>query len=355
MLSVGALQVIPAIRVDANAVYRVAAAGQSRHGHWHRPDGSLRRSGSATATATITAKSATQTRVHRAVRARVRCDHARVRVASRRSRVAASWSAAAAWRRWPASSSRRCCRRVRADARLRLVPGKETWVRACTSSSSQSKVPAPLVRLTGYNGAAILGTVDMAGPTMLPVVRGAIVPDAVRYNEAQSFNVELPATWVRSWTFGARRGRSDASAGCTDRGRRDSGGGPGLHAWRLCWCPSSRAVSCRRCRPPRQCVDEITRRFPIPASNITVTVRQPYTLTSVADGLDTSTEWQNALSELNQLRAMEAGSNTRFYFGSCVAQAAGSPGSATYRAERHSAGIRTPDGSARCRMNWDIT
>ncbi|HSQ10351.1 MAG TPA: hypothetical protein VLN25_07030, partial [Burkholderiaceae bacterium] len=62
--------------------------------------------------------------------------------------------------------------------------------------------------------------------------------------------------------------------------------------------------------------DEITRRFPIPRANITVTVRPSYTLTSTTDGLDTSSEWTNALIELNQLRSMEAGSNaTRFYFG----------------------------------------
>jgi hypothetical protein len=33
---------------------------------------------------------------------------------------------------------------------------------------------------------------------MLPVASGATAPDSVRYNEAQSFNVELPAMWVRS-------------------------------------------------------------------------------------------------------------------------------------------------------------
>ena len=83
------------------------------------------------------------------------------------------------------------------DARLRLVPGKETWVRTYVVAS-QAGVPAPLVRLTGYSGAAILGTLTMTGPATLPVVSGSVMPDSVRYSESQSFNVELPTTWVRS-------------------------------------------------------------------------------------------------------------------------------------------------------------
>ena len=67
---------------------------------------------------------------------------------------------------------------------------------------------------------------------------------------------------------------------------------------------------------PAQVLDEITRRFPIPRANIGVTARAAYTLTSVTDGLDTQTDWSNALVELNQLRSMEVGNNpTRFYFG----------------------------------------
>ena len=64
-------------------------------------------------------------------------------------------------------------------------------------------------------------------------------------------------------------------------------------------------------------LDEVTRRFPIPRANITVTTRAAYTLTSVTDGLDVDTEWSSALNELRQLRLMEVGSanTTRFYFG----------------------------------------
>src|SRR4030095_4895454 len=63
-------------------------------------------------------------------------------------------------------------------------------------------------------------------------------------------------------------------------------------------------------------LDELTRPFPIPRVNITVNTRAAYMLNSVSEGIDTQTDWTNALVELNQLRSMEVGSdNTRFYFG----------------------------------------
>jgi hypothetical protein len=200
------------------------------------------------------------------------------------------------------------------DARLRLVTGKETWVRAYVVAS-QSGVPAPLVRLTGYNGAAILGTLTMAGPTILPVVSGAMVPDGVRYSEAQSFNVELPATWVRSGLsvrvevdplrqLGAPV-VVDATPTVGPGTRMELVLVPVVSGGYAPTMPSAAAVH-----------DEISRRFPIAAANITVTVRAPYALGSVTDGLDTSSEWGSALGEVNTLRSMEAGSNNRrFYYG----------------------------------------
>jgi hypothetical protein len=63
-------------------------------------------------------------------------------------------------------------------------------------------------------------------------------------------------------------------------------------------------------------LDELTRRFPIPRSSITVSVRQQHVLTSVTDGLDTQTEWSSALSELRTLRMAENPNNAyRYYFG----------------------------------------
>jgi len=311
VLSAGALQVIPAIRVDANAVYRVAAAGQSvTVAGAGLTEVSTVRVGAANAT--ITAKSATQLLF--VVPSGLACGAIALESASQAavaggSVVVGSGCVATAG----GVEFAQVLSQGPSDARLLLVPGKETWVRMYVVAS-QTGVPAPLVRLTGYNGAAILGTVTMAGPTTLPVVSGAVVPDAVRYSEAQSFNVELPATWVRSGLsvrievdpmrqLGAPI-VVDATPAVGLGSRMEIVLVPVVSGGFVPTMPTAAAVR-----------DEISRRFPIPAANITVTVRQPYTLTSVTDGLDTSTEWQNALSELNQLRAMEAGSNTRFYFG----------------------------------------
>jgi hypothetical protein len=200
------------------------------------------------------------------------------------------------------------------DARLRLVPGKETWVRAYVVAT-QANVPAPLVRLTGYNGATVLGTLTLAGPPTLPVVATAQIPDAVRYDDTQSFNVELPAAWVRAGLavrvevdplqqLGAPV-VVDATPPMGSATKMEIVLVPVVSGGFAPTMPSTAAV-----------LDEISRRFPLPRSNITVRTRAAYTLNSVADGLDTSTEWSNALGELNQLRTMEvAGNSTVFYFG----------------------------------------
>jgi hypothetical protein len=201
------------------------------------------------------------------------------------------------------------------DARLRLVPNKETWVRAYVVAT-QPGVPAPQVRLTGYmNAVTPIGTLPMAGPATLPVVTGAQVPDSVRYDDTQSFNVEVPAAWVRSG-FSVRVEVDpmrqlgapvvlDVTPTVGQMTKMEIVVVPVVSGGFSPTVPSTAAV-----------LDEITRRFPIPRANITVLTRAAYTLTSVTDGLDTSTEWSNALSELNQLRTMEAGGNaTRFYFG----------------------------------------
>nr|MCU0952388.1 hypothetical protein [Burkholderiaceae bacterium] len=60
-------------------------------------------------------------------------------------------------------------------------------------------------------------------------------------------------------------------------------------------------------------LDELTRRMPVSRGNITVTVRAPFTLQSVTDGVDASGEWSSALSELESLRDREA--PNRHYYG----------------------------------------
>ena len=311
-LSLTALQVIPAVRVDANAVYRVAAAGNSvtMTGTGLTEVATVRVGSTA---ATIVSKAATQ--LVFTAPASLACGAITLESASQPSVAGGSLVVGAGCVATVAGVEfAQVLSQGPTDTRLRLVPAKETWVRAFVVSA-QSNVPAPLVRLTGYNGAAILGTIDMAGPAMLPVASGATAPDSVRYNEAQSFNVELPAAWVRSGLsvrvevdplrqLGAPV-VVDATPSVGVNTRMEVVLVPVVSGAFVPTMPTVDAVR-----------DEITRRFPIPRANITVTVRPSYTLTSTTDGLDTSSEWTNALVELNQLRSMEAGSNaTRFYFG----------------------------------------
>jgi hypothetical protein len=311
IVSASPLTVIPAIRVDANAVYRVSAgANVTMTGTGLTEVSSVMLSSTAAA---IVSRTATQ--LVFTVPSGVACGAITLQSASQPSVAGGSVVVDAGCAATLAGIEfGQVLAQPSTDPRQRLVPGKETWVRAFVVSN-QAGLPSPTVRLTGYTGVTIRGTVSMAGPATLPTVSGATVPDAIRYDEAQSFNVELPAAWVAAGLSvrievdpEQRLGTAtvaDATPAVGTPTRLDivlvpvSSGGfvPAL--------PTAAAV-----------LDELTRRFPIPRSSITVSVRQEYTLASVTDGLDTQTEWSAALSELNQLRAAENPNNAyRYYFG----------------------------------------
>jgi hypothetical protein len=311
VLSASALQVIPAIRVDANAVYRVTAAGDpvTVSGSGLTEVSGVRVGSSA---ATIVTRTAGQ--LVFAVPSGLACGAVMLDSVSQPSVPAGSVVVGAGCvATLGGVEFAQVLSQGPSDSRLRLVAGKETWLRTYVVSP-QPNVPAPVVRVTGYNGAAILGTLDMTGPALLPVVSGSVMPDSVRYSEAQSFNVELPATWVRSGLSvrvevdPLRQLGTPIVADITP----PLGSGTRIEVLLVpltsgAYVPTMPSVAA--------VLDEITRRFPIPRANITVTTRQAYTLTSVTDGLDTSTEWQNALIELNQLRTMENAPANRFYYG----------------------------------------
>jgi hypothetical protein len=314
------LQVIPAIRVSANAVYRVAAAGDAvTVAGSGLTEVSTVRVGATLAT--IMSKAATQ--LVFGVPAGVACGAITLESTSQPAVSGGSVVVGTGCLDSVGGIEfAQVLSQGPADARLRLVSGKETWVRTFVVAS-QPGVPAPLVRLTGYNGAAILGTIDMDGPSTLPVVSGTTVPDAVRYDERQSFNAELPLAWVRSGL--AVRIEVDPlrqlGTPLVVDATPSVGAGTRIE---IVLVPLVSGVFVPAMPTTAAVRDEITRRFPIPAANIKVTLRPTYTLTSVTDGVDTSTDWSNALGELNLLRSMEVGSNnTRFYFG-VVRRSAGS-------------------------------
>lgn len=193
------------------------------------------------------------------------------------------------------------------DPRQRLVPRRETWVRAYVVASA-SGIAAPSVRVTAFSGTTALGTLDMAGPAQVPqLAAGSALPDSLRYSEAQTWMARLDDGWI---TPGLRvEVTADAERRIGAPVTADSTPTVGtstrvdLVLVPLVSGGNTPAVAANAATLVR---DELIRRLPVPASSIAVAVRAPYSLTSVTDGVDSSADWSNALSELEQLRDREA-------------------------------------------------
>jgi len=191
------------------------------------------------------------------------------------------------------------------DSYQRLVPGKTTLVRAYVVADAAATA-APQVQLTAYNGASTLGTLTMSGPAILPqLAAGSPLPDSLRYDETKTFNVSLPTAWVAPGL----------------RVRVDFGAGTGLEATplvgtatriNLVLVPLVSGPHSPTMPNAAQVVDELARRLTLPRESISVSVRAPFTVSATADGIDTSTEWSNVLSELETLRRREA-PNKHYY------------------------------------------
>ncbi|MBK9135195.1 MAG: hypothetical protein IPM15_12890 [Betaproteobacteria bacterium] len=193
------------------------------------------------------------------------------------------------------------------DRYQRLAAGRETWVRAYVVSASAA-TQAPAVRAIGIGAdGTMLGTVALAGPATLPVLAStAAVTDALRYNEAQSFNAELPSAWVQP---GLRvrvevGGASGAAAplATTEVAPLVAASG-GL---RLVLVPLVAGGQVPVMPAAADVLNELRRKLPLPAGEIAVRIRAPYTLTSTSGGVQSSSQWSAALSELEQLRDAEA-------------------------------------------------
>lgn len=311
VVSASPLTVSPAIRVDANAVYRVAAGANVSLGG----TGLTEVSGVMVGATAATIVSRTATQLVFTVPAGIACGVITLQSTSQPAVAGGSVVVGTGCVATLAGIEfGQVLSQPASDPRQRLVPGKETWVRAFVVSN-QSGLVAPTVRVTGYTGAVIRGTLTMSGPDTLPVVSGATVPDAIRYDEDQSFNAELPAAWVAAGLSvrievdpEQRLGAPtvmDATPLVGTSTRIDIVLVPVVSGSFVPTMPSSNAV-----------LEELIRRFPIPGASISVSVRPSYTLSSVTDGLDTSSEWSSALLELRQLRDAENPGNAyRYYFG----------------------------------------
>ena len=200
------------------------------------------------------------------------------------------------------------------DARQRLVPQRETWVRAYVVSSA-SGVAAPSVTLTAFNGTTQLGSRTMTGPTTLPVLAaGAALPDSMRNSGAQSFNAQLDDAWVSAGLRVQVTVDAEQRLGppVVTSSTPSVGSGTRIDLVLVPLVSGSNAPTVSS-TAVAQALDELTRRMPVARGNITVSLRAPYTLTSVTDGVDTSSEWSSALSELERLRDQEA--PNRHYYG----------------------------------------
>ena len=314
------LTVFPAIRVDATAVYRVAAAGSNVT---VTGTGLMEVSTVTVRSVAATVVSRTATQLVFTVPPGFACGAISLQstsqpaVAGGSVIVGTGCAASLAGIEFAQVLSQ-----APTESRQRLVPGKETWVRAYVVSD-QTGLAAPTVRLTGYRGVTILGTLDMIGPATLPSAAGGVVSDAIRYAEAQSFNLELPATWVASGL--SVRVEVDPEQRLGPTTTQDATPSVGTSTkLEIVLVPLVSGAFAPTVPTAAAVLDELTRRFPIPRDRITVTTRAPYTLTSVTDGLDTQTEWSSALSELRQLRDSENPGNAyRYYFG-FVRRSAGS-------------------------------
>ncbi|MFM2398171.1 MAG: hypothetical protein RL341_328, partial [Pseudomonadota bacterium] len=194
----------------------------------------------------------------------------------------------------------------------RLALGKETWVRAYVTSTTAGR-NAPPVRLTAYSGTTLLGSVDMTGPATLPqLAAGSAPPDAMRYDLTQTFRASLPVAWVASG-LKVRVDVDPANASgllTTQEATPVTGSATRLE---VVMVPLVSGSNVPTMPTATQVLDELSRALPIPRDQITVTFRAPYTIAATTDGVDSEAEWQNTLSELDQLREMEA--PTKLYYG----------------------------------------
>jgi trimeric autotransporter adhesin len=184
----------------------------------------------------------------------------------------------------------------------RLVPGKETWVRAYITSPTSNKT-APAVRLTALSGSAILGSLTMAGPTILPTLAtGATPTDAMRYDTNQTFRVQLPNAWVASNLKVRVDVDPNNPAGVLATQEATPVVGNGF-PWQLVLVPMTLGTATAVMPSTATVADAISRAMPIARGRLTVTIRAPYKLTTapVPAGVDDTQAWYDALGELTAL------------------------------------------------------
>jgi hypothetical protein len=192
-----------------------------------------------------------------------------------------------------------------ADPYQRLAPRKETLVRAYVVAETAGNA-APTVRLTASAGGNMLGTLTMSGPATVPqLAAGAALPASLRYDETRTYNAALPIAWVTAGLQVRIDVDPEQRYGTTvTANAQPNVGTPTTIDFVL--VPLVSGNNAPTLPDAALAADELVRRLPLPRERISVSVRAPYTLTSSSDGVDTSTEWSDALRELELLRRAEA-------------------------------------------------
>jgi hypothetical protein len=304
-----ALTVVGPIQVDANATYRVAAGVPV----------TIAGSGLSAVTAVTVGSSAatitslTDTQLVFAVPAGVNCGPITLLAAAQPAVPAGSVIVGAGCTlRAAGIEFAQVLSQAAGDPYQRIVPRKELMVRAYVVAETSGNL-APTVRLTALANGTPLGTLVMAGPATVPVLAaGAALPSSLLYNEAQSYNATLPATWVAGGLTVRVDIDPEQRYGTPITAQATPAVGTNTTI-DLVLVPLVSGANAPQMPDPALALDELVRRMPVPRERIVVSVRAPYTLTSSTDGVDTSEDWTGALSELEQLRRAEAPS--RHYYG----------------------------------------
>ncbi|MCS7101509.1 MAG: IPT/TIG domain-containing protein [Burkholderiaceae bacterium] len=187
----------------------------------------------------------------------------------------------------------------------RLVLRRQTLVRAYVVAETAGSV-APPARLVASAGGTTLGTLPMSGPATVPqLAAGSPIPASLRYDETLTFNATLPNAWVTTGLQVRVEVDPEQRYGTTVTMNAQPVEGAQTTI-DLVLVPLVSGPNVPTMPDPALAVDELVRRFPVARERVAVAMRQPYTVASTADGVDTSTEWSDVLRELEQLRRAEA-------------------------------------------------
>ncbi|MCA8942609.1 MAG: hypothetical protein KDB80_08650, partial [Planctomycetes bacterium] len=186
---------------------------------------------------------------------------------------------------------------------LEFVRGRAVFARVHVLAD-RAGTPSPRVELVGSSGGSEVGRLNLNGPATLPTGED---PGTL----SQSFTAEIPASWVQpglQLAFeldpdGASVDRDPTNDTATHTPR--IGGGPDIDVVVVPLVVNGRTAL------PSTFDEALFAYWPVESVNLTV--RAPYTITSVSDVSANGDGWSSVLSEVAALRASDGSS--AYYYG----------------------------------------